>query len=115
LGNVIADAQLADTAPEANGGAQLALMNPGGIRADLVFAPDGVVTYEEAFTVQLFNNYPGRRRRHVTVRRADRGGAALVARRSRRRDPTPGTVEQRIDGAGPNRSRAEPAARGTDR
>jgi 5'-nucleotidase len=57
LGNVIADAQLADTAPEGRGGAQLALMNPGGIRADLVFAPDGVVTYEEAFTVQPFNNY----------------------------------------------------------
>jgi 5'-nucleotidase len=57
LGNVIADAQLADTAPAAKGGAQLALMNPGGIRADLVFAPDGVVTYEEAFTVQPFNNY----------------------------------------------------------
>ena len=36
-------------------------MNPGGVRADFVFAPsgtegDGVVTYEEAFTVQPFNN-----------------------------------------------------------
>ncbi len=38
-------------------------MNPGGIRADLTFAssepgePPGEVTYEEAFTVQPFNNY----------------------------------------------------------
>ena len=54
LGDVIADAQLAYT--RANG-AQLALMNPGGIRADLVAtgSPDDV-TYGEAFTVQPFNN-----------------------------------------------------------
>jgi 5'-nucleotidase len=53
IGNLIADAQL-----EAAGdlGAQLALMNPGGIRADLAFAPDGVVTYKEAATVQPFAN-----------------------------------------------------------
>jgi 5'-nucleotidase len=58
LGNVIADAQLADTAPATKGGAQLAFMNPGGIRADLTYEPpDGVVTYEDAFTVQPFNNY----------------------------------------------------------
>ena len=38
-------------------------MNPGGVRADFVFADsgaegdeDGLVTYEEAFTVQPFNN-----------------------------------------------------------
>ncbi|MCD0450367.1 bifunctional metallophosphatase/5'-nucleotidase [Actinocorallia sp. API 0066] len=54
LGNLIADAQLAATAAE--GGAQIALMNPGGIRADLPYAPDGVVTYGEAFAVQPFNN-----------------------------------------------------------
>lgn len=59
LGNLIADSQLAST--EANG-AQLALMNPGGVRADLTFATspvgegDGVVTYGEAFTVQPFGN-----------------------------------------------------------
>ena len=59
LGDVIADAQLARTAGD---GAQLALMNPGGIRAD--FDADasaggeaaGQVTYGEAFTVQPFNN-----------------------------------------------------------
>lgn len=56
LGNLIADAQLADTAPADKGGAVAAFMNPGGVRADLTHAPDGVVTYEEAFTVQPFNN-----------------------------------------------------------
>ncbi|MDI1460346.1 bifunctional metallophosphatase/5'-nucleotidase [Catellatospora sp. KI3] len=59
LGDVIADAQLAWTS---SAGAQLALMNPGGIRAALSYtnspggeAP-GQVTYGEAFTVQPFNN-----------------------------------------------------------
>ena len=53
LGDVIADAQLASTR---GAGAQVALTNPGGIRADLPFAPDGVVSYGEAFTVQPFGN-----------------------------------------------------------
>jgi 5'-nucleotidase len=60
LGNLIADAQLADTDDADRGGADIALMNPGGVRADLVFdAPPGTggaVTYGEAFTVQPFNN-----------------------------------------------------------
>ncbi|TQJ48526.1 bifunctional metallophosphatase/5'-nucleotidase [Phycicoccus sp. SLBN-51] len=63
LGDLIADAQLAD--PSVVTGGQkpvIAFMNPGGIRADLTYAQsksegDGVVTYEEAFTVQPFNNY----------------------------------------------------------
>jgi 5'-nucleotidase len=60
LGDVIADAQLASSA--VSGGAQIAFMNPGGIRADLTFPQspagegDGVVTYGEAFTVQPFGN-----------------------------------------------------------
>lgn len=54
LGNLIADAQLEAT--REGGGAQIALMNPGGVRADLTYAPDGIVTYGEAFTVQPFNN-----------------------------------------------------------
>jgi 5'-nucleotidase len=58
LGDVIADAQLAYTQVA---GAQIALMNPGGIRASLTFdAPPGsvtdIVTYGECFTVQPFNN-----------------------------------------------------------
>ncbi|ONI75373.1 bifunctional metallophosphatase/5'-nucleotidase [Actinosynnema sp. ALI-1.44] len=60
LGDVIADAQLAYTAAPAS--AQIALMNPGGIRADLSHAASpggeapGDITYGEAFTVQPFNN-----------------------------------------------------------
>jgi 2',3'-cyclic-nucleotide 2'-phosphodiesterase (5'-nucleotidase family) len=59
LPNLIADAQLARTAAN---GAQIALMNPGGVRADLTFASspagegDGVVTYGEMFAVQPFGN-----------------------------------------------------------
>ncbi|NEB40189.1 bifunctional metallophosphatase/5'-nucleotidase [Streptomyces sp. SID14515] len=61
LGNVIADAQLEGLAPADKGGAEVAFMNPGGIRADLVHKAsgsegDGVVTYGEAFTVQPFTN-----------------------------------------------------------
>ncbi|MEV0228109.1 bifunctional metallophosphatase/5'-nucleotidase [Nonomuraea sp. NPDC050786] len=60
LGDLIADAQLAAT--KTGGNAQIALMNPGGVRASLTYAAspanegDGVVTYGEAFTVQPFNN-----------------------------------------------------------
>ncbi|MGY1498985.1 bifunctional metallophosphatase/5'-nucleotidase [Streptomyces sp. QTS52] len=60
MGDLIADAQLAygrKLDPETD----LALMNPGGIRAGLTFAAkgaegDGVVTYAEGFTVQPFSN-----------------------------------------------------------
>ncbi|MFI7134883.1 bifunctional metallophosphatase/5'-nucleotidase [Nonomuraea sp. NPDC050153] len=60
LGDLIADGQLAAT--KTGGNAQIALMNPGGVRASLTYATspanegDGVVTYGEAFTVQPFNN-----------------------------------------------------------
>jgi 5'-nucleotidase len=59
LGDVIGDAQLEYTQPA---GAQVALMNPGGIRTSLTFEdsaggePPGQVTYGEAFAVQPFNN-----------------------------------------------------------
>jgi 5'-nucleotidase len=63
LGDVIADAQLAQTSAPAFGGAVAAFMNPGGIRAPgLTFASsaagegDGNVTYGEAFTTQPFGN-----------------------------------------------------------
>lgn len=63
LGDVIADAQFAATAPSGLGGAQVAFMNPGGVRSDMLVnaisaggeAP-GEVTYGEAFTVQPFGN-----------------------------------------------------------
>ncbi|MEU7003571.1 bifunctional metallophosphatase/5'-nucleotidase [Nonomuraea sp. NPDC046570] len=60
LGNLIADGQLEGT--RTGGNAQLALMNPGGVRTSLSYAGsaagegDGVVTYGEAFSVQPFNN-----------------------------------------------------------
>jgi 5'-nucleotidase len=62
LGDVIADAQLAATSPSDFGGAKVAFMNPGGIRADLIFnqisggEQPGEVTYGELFTVQPFAN-----------------------------------------------------------
>lgn len=61
LGDVIADGQLAGTKDL---GAQVALMNPGGVRTDLVYKAsgsegDGVVTYGEAFAVQPFSNVMG--------------------------------------------------------
>jgi len=56
LGNLIADAQLAATrAPEA-GGSQIAFMNPGGVRADVVPAADGSVTFGQLFAAQPFSN-----------------------------------------------------------
>ncbi|HET6745547.1 MAG TPA: bifunctional metallophosphatase/5'-nucleotidase [Candidatus Limnocylindria bacterium] len=62
MGNVIADAQLDATDDVGFGEAVLSFMNPGGVRADLIYASspagegDGVVTYGELFTVQPFGN-----------------------------------------------------------
>jgi 5'-nucleotidase len=63
LGDLIADAQVNDPSTVVNGVAPVvAFMNPGGIRADLVYAasasgePPGVVTFGEAFAVQPFGN-----------------------------------------------------------
>jgi 5'-nucleotidase len=61
-GELIADSQLAATAPAAFGAATIAFMNPGGVRSSFTFAGsaagegDGNVTYGEAFTVQPFGN-----------------------------------------------------------
>ncbi|MFW2336003.1 bifunctional metallophosphatase/5'-nucleotidase [Ilumatobacter sp.] len=57
-GNLVADAQLWATSAA---GADVAFMNPGGVRSDLTFAAsgdegDGVVTFGEAFTFQPFGN-----------------------------------------------------------
>ncbi|AXL89945.1 bifunctional metallophosphatase/5'-nucleotidase [Streptomyces sp. CB09001] len=73
LGDLIADAQFAygkERDPETD----LALMNPGGIRAPLTYTAsgaegDGVVTYAEGFTVQPFAN---------TVNLKDYTGAQLI-------------------------------------
>ncbi|MGB4137920.1 MAG: 5'-nucleotidase C-terminal domain-containing protein, partial [Microbacterium sp.] len=56
LGNFVADVQKWST------GADIALMNPGGLRTDISYAsanegdPDGTVSYREAATVQPFAN-----------------------------------------------------------
>lgn len=59
-GNLVADAQLSATSLF---GADIAFMNPGGLRSDLTYAQsqtpaegDGVVTFGEAFTFQPFGN-----------------------------------------------------------
>lgn len=62
LGDVIADAQFEATNDPGFGDAVVAFMNPGGIRADLVYSQisgselPGEVTYAEMFTVQPFGN-----------------------------------------------------------
>ena len=53
LGDIIADSQLAATAPAGFGDAVAAFMNPGGIRTDI---DAGDITYGEAFAVQPFGN-----------------------------------------------------------
>lgn len=50
LGSLVADAQLKAT------GAEIAFMNSYGLRADLVPAPDGSVTYGQLYAVQPFGN-----------------------------------------------------------
>jgi 5'-nucleotidase len=56
LGDIIADAQLAATAPEANGAAVIAFTNPGGIRIDIAKKDDGAVSYGDVFASQPFRN-----------------------------------------------------------
>lgn len=56
LGDIIADAQLAATAAAANGGAVIALTNPGGVRTDIALKEDGAVTYGDLFASQPFRN-----------------------------------------------------------
>jgi len=53
LGNLIADAQLAATT---GAGAQIALMNPFGIRRSLNASADGSVTFGDIYAVQPFGN-----------------------------------------------------------
>jgi 5'-nucleotidase len=56
LGNLIADAQLTAMATAEDGGAQIAFMNPGGLRADVVPGSDGKVTFGSIFAAQPFGN-----------------------------------------------------------
>lgn len=54
IGNFVADVQLWTVQQDAE--ADIAFMNPGGLRTNLTYAPDGVVTYKEAANVQPFAN-----------------------------------------------------------
>jgi 5'-nucleotidase len=56
LGNLLADAQLRATRAPERGAAQVAFMNPGGVRADLVPGGDGSVLYSQLFAVHPFGN-----------------------------------------------------------
>lgn len=56
LGNLVADALVdALEAPEL-GGAEIGVVNPGGLRNELYYAPDGTITYAEANAVLPFVN-----------------------------------------------------------
>ncbi|MFM9967649.1 MAG: bifunctional metallophosphatase/5'-nucleotidase [Burkholderiales bacterium] len=57
LGNLIADSQLAATRRPDKGGAQIALMNPGGVRTDLNFVGEGAISYGQVFSVLPFGNH----------------------------------------------------------
>ncbi|HMO11362.1 MAG TPA: 5'-nucleotidase C-terminal domain-containing protein, partial [Actinotalea sp.] len=56
LGSLVADALLETLAAPGRGGAQIGVVNPGGLRSELFYAPDGVITYGEANSVLPFVN-----------------------------------------------------------
>ncbi|WP_318241519.1 ExeM/NucH family extracellular endonuclease [Cellulomonas avistercoris] len=56
LGGLVADALLDTLAAPERGGAQIGVVNPGGMRAELIHAPDGTITYAEANAVLPFVN-----------------------------------------------------------
>lgn len=58
LGNTVADLYLWATSNEDYAGtpAQIGIMNPGGLRADLLYGTDGTLTYRDVAAVQPFAN-----------------------------------------------------------
>lgn len=58
LGNLVADMHLWSTSNKTFGGqkADIGIMNPGGLRADLRYGSDGTISYENAASVQPFGN-----------------------------------------------------------
>ncbi|MDQ0260958.1 ExeM/NucH family extracellular endonuclease [Sinomonas atrocyanea] len=56
LGGLVADSLLATLKDASAGGAEIGVVNPGGLRAELYYAPDGTVTYAEANAVLPFVN-----------------------------------------------------------
>jgi 5'-nucleotidase len=56
LGNAVADALQSILSSEERGGAEIGIVNSGGLRAELFYAPDGTITYAEANAVLPFLN-----------------------------------------------------------
>jgi len=56
LGNLVADSLLATLSDPARGGADIGVVNPGGLRSELLHGDDGVITYAEANAVLPFVN-----------------------------------------------------------
>jgi 5'-nucleotidase len=56
LGNLVADSLRDSLSPADLGGAEIGVVNPGGLRNELYYAPDGTITYAEANSVLPFVN-----------------------------------------------------------
>lgn len=56
LGDIVADAQLAETSAQDKGGAVIAFTNPGGVRTHIIKRADSDVTYGDVFASQPFRN-----------------------------------------------------------
>ncbi|ASN51013.1 hypothetical protein CGQ25_02085 [Sinomonas sp. R1AF57] len=56
LSGLVADSLLDSLKDPTLGGAEIGVVNPGGLRSELYYAPDGVVTYAEANAVLPFVN-----------------------------------------------------------
>jgi 5'-nucleotidase len=56
LGNLVADSLVDALKSPDTGGAEIGVVNPGGLRNELYFAPDGTITYAEANSVLPFVN-----------------------------------------------------------
>ncbi|MDN4642916.1 ExeM/NucH family extracellular endonuclease [Arthrobacter sp. PsM3] len=56
LGNLVADSLLDSLQAPDLGGAEIGVVNPGGLRNELYYAPDGTITYAEANAVLPFVN-----------------------------------------------------------
>ncbi|GAA2047583.1 ExeM/NucH family extracellular endonuclease [Leifsonia soli] len=56
LGNLVADSLLSTLSSQELGGAEIGVVNPGGLRAELLYGTDGTVTYAQANAVLPFVN-----------------------------------------------------------
>ena len=56
IGNLVANSLVASLGSADRGSAEIGIVNPGGLRADLLYGADGVITYAEANAVLPFLN-----------------------------------------------------------